>query len=817
MQKTDTHRTVPAMLIRSTSVSLLSMGLVLGSSPTLANQDSLFFAGKDVCPADIIDIPKAIQDAIGLNNNTQEIVLESDTIETPDGNSIVLTGNAQVIQGSQGIFANRIVYDKESYSLNASEDIILYTPGGDRLNMSSLSLEMETMIGEADRVSFQMAKRDMNSPRREVIDFGSTRNGSDLGETKDSTWGANWDKFDSVVEADNSEQMAEKEHTPVEAVHAGLRGEAQKIFFEGVDRQRLTTAAITSCRMGQDSVYIKASELVLDHATGVGVGTNMSVRFFGVPIFYFPKASFPINGERKTGFLFPSIGSIEESGTVVEVPYYINIAENRDATITMRYLSDRGVQIRGEYRYLGENYDGIFRGEALPGDDVFGDDRSAFSLDHTHRFGQDNNWEARVDLQDVSDTDYLDDFANSVGLSSTSFLDQRAEVRYRDSVYRFDASVVDYVSVDPDLNEANEPFARLPRVRFSAENPRGVMDPLKFGIDTELVNFDHPSDTRINGTRIDATPYISLPMEAVYGFVTPKLALRHTSYSLDNVDPGDPESPSRTVPVFSIDSGIAFERPTAWGGREHYQTLEPRLYYVYADEENQDDIPRFDTGGGNLNNISNFYRDNRFFGADRVEDANRITLGLTSRVIDSDNGQERMKAEVAQIFFLDDRDVTLREGEDPETEDRSDLLASIRANLNEYWEVGSSITYNPEESEMDRLRIDTTYERDSRRKFSMDYSYRRGTTTDTEQITFDAYLPLAKKWQLSLSDTYDIEEGENRALAWGITYDACCWAARVSGQQRQKRDGDEESSIFFTLELKDLGKFSTALSTPPKE
>ncbi|MFT5114897.1 MAG: LPS-assembly protein [Parasphingorhabdus sp.] len=824
MQYSGKQRSVTTLMIRSAGISALTMGLVVFSSPALANQDSLFFASEEFCPADVIDIPQVMLDAMGMDSSSQEIVLESDSIDAPDANTIELTGNAQIVQGSQGVFANKIVYSKDSYSLNALDNITLYTPGGDRLNMESLSLVMDTMIGEADKVSFQMAKRDHGFiGKRDTLDFGGTRHGSDLGETKDSTWGTNWNSFDSVTKVKKAqiegqaitgtegEQMAQK--SAVTEVHTNMRGEADKIFFEGVDRQRLTRASITSCRAGQDSVYIKASELVLDHATGVGVGTNMSVRFFGVPIFYFPKASFPINGERKTGFLFPSVGSIEDSGTVVEVPYYINIAENKDATVTMRYLSDRGVQIRGEYRYMGENYDGIFRGEVLPGDDVFGDDRDAFSFDHRQRFGVDNNWEATVDVQDVSDTEYLDDFANSVGLSSTSFLDQRARVRYAGEIFNFDADVKDYVTVDSTLNEERQPYARLPRVRFSAENPLGMLDPVKFGIETELVNFDHPTNTRVSGTRLDATPYVSLPLEAVYGYVTPKVSLRHTQYSLDNVDPGDPDNPSRSIPVFSVDSGIAFERPTTWGGTEHYQTLEPRLYYVYASEENQDDMPVFDTGGGNLDNIGNFFRDNRFFGADRVEDANRVSLGVTTRIIDANTGQERLKAEIAQLFYLDDRFVSLSDNDEPEIEDKSDLLANVRAYVNDQWEVGSSVRYSAEDSETDSFRLDTQYRRDDRRKIGFDYRY---DSDSSEQVSMDAYWPLANKWQLSLTDIYDLEEGENLSMTWGLTYDACCWAFRLSGEQRRNRDGQDESSVFFTLELKDLGKFSSVLSTPPQ-
>ncbi len=771
--------------------AVLGAGLLLAAGSAVAQDDGLFFAGPEICPQDVIDIPQILLDGMGQDPSTQQIVLEADAIDSADGNVLQLTGNAQVIQGAQAIYAEKIAYDKEAFSLEAEQDVTIYTPRGDRMELGRLSLDMETFIGDADQAEFQMADRPADVAKRRLMDSSGIRLGQE--------GSLELDEFDSELEP-----IAEAAPAKVEEVRANMRGDAEKIYMEGRDRQRLERARITSCREGQDSVYVSASELVLDHGTGIGTGTNMVVRFFGVPVFYFPKASFPINGERKTGFLFPSIGSSDSSGTVVEVPYYINIAPNQDATVNLRYLSDRGVQVMGEYRYLGEKYDGIFRGEFLPGDDIYGDDRSAFSIRHNHRFT--DQWTGNVDVQDVSDIDYLDDFANSVEVTSSRFLDQRASVAYTGTIFRFNGSVVDYQNIDPDIDEDGQPYERLPRLTLAAQTPRGTLGAFQAGFDSELVNFEHPGD-RIIGTRLDLTPYVSLPMQQVYGYVTPKLSLRHTSYSLDNVDPGDDDSPARTVPVFSVDAGIAFERDASWRGRPHYQTLEPRVYYVYSPEENQDDLPVFDTGESGLNNIGNFYRDSRFFGADRAGDENRITLGLTSRLIDAADGQQRLQAEIAQVFFFDDREVSTNPGSEPDTEDKSDLLAQLRGYITEKWEVGASARYDYEESETESIRLDTRYERDRRSRVEIAYWW---DNDDYEQVDLDLYWPLAGKWQAKLRERYDIEEGENLSTSVSVRYDACCWAAAVTGEQRVNRDEDDETALYFTLEFKNLGRFSSS-------
>lgn len=798
-------------LPRKRSFLLAAGALVLATAPAAQGDDSLFFAGPEVCEPDIIEIPKVVEDAAGLDPSTQEIVLESDGIEAPDGDTLILTGNAQVIQGPQAIFAEEIVFNKAEYSLNARDDVTIYSPGGDKMEAASLVLQLETFIGDADQVDFQLGQRPGERRKRRLMDSGDTRQGSfDLGGMEDASWLSDSSDFLAddhkfsidIVDAEGEDADGEGAR-PSGPPRAELRGEAERLFFEGQDRQRLQKARLTACRMGQDSVYLNAGEVTLDHATGVGEAKHMSVRFFKVPIFYFPRVTFPINDERKTGFLFPSIGTSDRSGTIVEIPYYINIAPHMDATVNMRYLSDRGVQVMGEYRYLGERHDGVVRAEILPGDDVYGDDRYAWGYDHRQDFGE--NWNTRIDVQDVSDPDYFDDFSNDIEISSSSFLSQRAEVNYNGDVFRFGASVLDYVSTDSALDPDFEPYGRLPRLTLNADAPREIRGPFRFGFDSELVRFAHPGN-RIEGTRFNAVPFVSLPWENVFSYVTPRVSVSHTTYSLDNVDPGEEDSPNFTVPVFSLDAGIYFERDTTWHDRPHYQTLEPRLYYVYAPEEDQTDVPVFDTGGGNLSSIGNYYRDNRFYGPDRVGDENRITLGLTSRLIDSDNGQQRLQAEIAQIFYLDDREVQVSPIAEPETEDKSDLLGEIRANLTERWEVGASAVYSHESSETEVIRLDTEYSRDSRRWLRASYWYFKDFS---EQLDLDLSWPLASRWQVGLETQYDIEEGEHLASAASITYDACCWAARVSAERRRNRVEEDEAAIFFTLELKNLGRFST--------
>src|SRR5690606_24840099 len=118
-----------------------------------------------------------------------------------------------------------------------------------------------------------------------------------------------------------------------------------------------------------------------------------------------------------------------------------------------------------------------------------------------------------------------------------------------------------------------------------------------------------------SGTRLDVYPWLALPIERSGWFLRPELGWRQTEYDFDVANYGKRDE-SRGLPIFSLDSGLIFEREANLFGRDWLQTLEPRLFYLYVPYEDQSDIPVFDTqeltfGFGQL------FRTNRFVGADR--------------------------------------------------------------------------------------------------------------------------------------------------------------------------------------------------------
>ncbi len=748
-------------------------------------RDDLGFAGSEICVPGIIDVPTALQEAPPGEYEYQSTNIEGDEIETTDGDEILLSGNAQVVQGDRGVYADEIRFNKETYEANANGNVKFYTGNGDEIRADSLDLVVDTFIGSAEDATIQFADISPYFTEREHYNF----------EEDYSIFAPFRNR---VIELDAPTGPPIDTNTYVRA-----RATAETIEFEGKDFQLMKNTTLTTCTEGNGDILLVAKEIELDHVTGIGTAKSMTVKFKKVPIFYFPTVSFPINDERKTGFLFPGFGYDDVSGTILAVPYYINISPQQDATVTPRLLSNRGVQLYGEYRYLTHSSRGQIKVEYLPGDDLFDDDRHALSFDHYQSFNKD--WNADIDLQDVSDTDYLSDFATDVDVANATYIPQTANLNYFGDNLRFKAVASDFQRVNSSVSVTNQPYARLPQITLDLKAQE--FSAFEFGIDSQLTDFNHEDDISVEGTRARILPYLTLPLEEIYGFVKPRVSVQAISYDLDNNPTGE-SSPSTTVPMASIDSGLFFERIFKRSDKVFLHTLEPRLFYLNIPTElEQNDFPDFDTSGGSNSSYSHYFRENRFFGGDRVGDAHQLSVGLSSRIIDDDSGVERMNLSLGQVFYFDDREIGLTSDFEPETEDTSDFLAEISGAVTDDWTARAFARWSAEESELDFATLTANYFHSSRRNASIGYSY---TVDSDEQFNLRLETPLGARWQFNGRADYSIVDSEIRTAEMGIVYDGCCWALGLTAQ-RYLRSGEFNDRFLVSFELDDLGKLSTRL------
>lgn len=598
-------------------------------------------------------------------------------------------------------------------------------------------------------------------------------------------------------------------NTPEYAIAAEqAHGKAEKLTFLGEQQFKMDDASYTTCGVGKEDWWLRANEMEINRSTNVGVGHHAWIEFKGVPLLYTPYISFPLKKQRKSGFLTPSFGTTGNSGAEFTLPYYWNIAPNYDATFTPRIMSKRGAQLGGEFRYLQPNYSGELQAEYLPNDNITKTTRSAYRLKHGQNFGA--GFSGNLDLQKVSDNDYFRDLSSLVAVTSQTTLPREGALSYGNGPWSAGLKIQRYQILQDPNNPIVAPYERAPQ--FSAAyNKLNVFGWADTRAAAEYVDFDHGS--KVRGKRFTLNPSFSVPFTRAYGYLTPKLGLHYTQYNLDKQSTTLPDatgttrtydtSANRTLPIFSLDGGLAFERQASLFGQALTQTLEPRLYYLYVPYKDQSRMPIFDSGEPDFN-FAQIFSENRFTGGDRISDANQATLALTSRFIESETGQERVRAAVAQRYFFRAPRVALTS---PAPTDKiSDFLASIGGQISPAWSADAAWQYDPNTSHTERYNVGTRYNPAPGKLANLTYRFNRNTL---RQVDLSGQWPVAPRWQVMGRWNYSIQDKKTLETLGGIEYLEGCWAVRVVAHRFQTATQKTTNALFLQLELSGLSSLGT--------
>jgi LPS-assembly protein len=581
------------------------------------------------------------------------------------------------------------------------------------------------------------------------------------------------------------------------------RGNAESIEFRGKDQYRLKNAAFTTCNPGQEDWRLEADQLDLDYESEEGRARNARLKFFETTILASPFAQFPLERRRKSGILSPYYGHNSRRGVEVGLPYYWNIAPERDATITPVYMINRGLQLKNELRYVDRSYSGEARFEYMPGDKLFRAPRQGVTWQHTHRPVPGMN--IQVDYNRVSDDRYFVDLASHVRQISVGNLHQDAFVQYGTSLFGLgigtQARIQRFQTLQDPLAPITPPFHRVPQLNFGTgkNDIGGFMDASLPG---EFVRFSHP--TFVRGNRFQLNPSASAPVLTPGWFFTPKAGLRFSTYSLNQVAVGQTTSPRVTVPWFSLDGGLVFDREARWFGQDLTQTLEPRVYYVYVPYRNQDSIPLFDTGLADLS-FPQIFSENRFGGGDRFGDANQVTYAVTSRFLTS-GGQEAFRATLGQRYYFADERVALTPGAPLRTASSSDILASIGGRLFRYWTFDTTAQYDHRRSRPQRYTASVRYSPELAKVITAAYRFNRDTI---KQIDVAAQWPVRQGWYAIGRYNYSIFDKRLLEGIFGVEYNAGCWVFRAVARRVQAAAQVVSTEVFFQIELTGVGELGS--------
>ena len=659
------------------------------------------------------------------------IFISAQQIEGKDANRIEATGDVELRKRGQVVTADRMVYLRDSKEVSA-EGSVRIEQNNDEIRGPQLRYNLDSSIGDMEQPEFYL-------------------NGN----------------------------------------HA--RGNADSVHLAGKENYILHNVSYTTCPAGKDDWWLKTRELEIDRSTQIGVARHTHVEFKGVPILYSPWMDFPLGGQRKSGFLAPVLGSTVQGGNELTLPYYWNIAPNRDATIAPRAMLKRGLQLNNEFRYLEPSYAGKAHYDILPSDRVADRTRLRMALKHNQNLGY--GLGGSLDLNKVSDDNYFRDLAGTVSSTSQTNLIREGSLTYNGGWWNSALRVQNFQTLQDPAAPVAVPYRRLPQFSMGAQRPVAKAN---LSLSSEMVSFHHP--TSINGLRMVLYPSASYPLISDPAFyVTPKLGLHSTRYWLGANNTTALPDTTRTLPIFSLDSGVIFERNWSLLSQSFVHTLEPRVFYVHIPYKDQNHLPNFDSAQADFS-FTQMFTENRFFGSDRIGDTNQVTLALTSRLLEQDNGAERFRVAVGQRFNTKTPRVNLvtPTGDVP---NKSDILFAASGRVTAAWSLDSSLQYNPNQSYSEKYNLAVRYRPEGGKVLNLGYRFTRNSLRQAE---ISSQWPLSGRWNGTVRWNYSIMDRRTLESMTGLEYNDKCWTVRMLAHRFATATQQTSTGFFVQLELHDL-------------
>jgi LPS-assembly protein len=644
-----------------------------------------------------------------------------------------------------------------------------------------------------------------------------------------------------------------------------VRGQAEQLEKIGDHTIILRKGQFTSCEPGDNTWDIRGSNVTLHNDKHYGTARHMRLNVKDVPVAYVPYFRFPIGPDRLTGFLFPSV-SLGDDGQIddLAIPFYWNIAPNYDATIEPRYIERHGYLYQGEFRHLSRYFESELTGSALNNDRAGITDRLRKQLEDeeiteeeayrykgkdrwqwnfTQNGGAGQAWKTLIDYTDVSDTDYLRDIdRGAVDLNRQAYIQQMARASYRTRNWQFSTQIHEYRL----LTGGSLAYRELPRTRANGKYKWGDWE---VTANHELARFDvnqhytGNTDNLITGQRFSSFHQLAWARKYMAGFITPGVGIKTLAYQLDAptfLETRD-DNPQFAAPQFTLDTGLFFERDS----ESYLQTFEPRLFYLYRDYVNQDDLFNLTSSNSLVNfdtsemlfTYSQLFRDSRFSGADRIDDANQVTLGVSTRYIENLSGIERLKLSLGEIFYLEDPEVTLGRSVANETNrpSSSALAGQAVAQWGDSLRWTQDLVYDHRENQITAASTSLHYLDDKYRIFNLGYRYERKPVRVSplnpvpvsgdpmNQLDVSAIWPISSQWSIILRSNYDFTYQANLDTFAGFEYNDCCYRVRLLARHWADFDfspdflanldsDDYDKGVFVEVQLKGMGTLAKRIS-----
>ncbi|WKE66142.1 LPS assembly protein LptD [Gallaecimonas kandeliae] len=614
-----------------------------------------------------------------------------------------------------------------------------------------------------------------------------------------------------TLEAHSDDDSAKLDTVQYQILGTNAHGKAKRMSLSKEKGFTLEGGSFTTCPADNPAWQLDADKIEADPNEGWGSAKGAKFRLFGVPVFYFPYLSFPINNERKSGLLYPTLGTSDKRGLEYAQPIYWNIAPNLDLTLTPRYMSERGTQLNTEFRYLYGEDRGELNLEYLPNDKKFNGDNSKrylFNWQHNGRFS--DHWRYNANYTTVSDDAYFVDLNSNRGSSTDTQIVRSGAIAYLSDDWNFTAEVKNFEV----LGAYPDPYQAMPRLTLSRED-KDFWEGLDFNFYSELTAFDNQDPTKPTAERLHIEPTLAFPLESPSGSLTTELKLYQTFYQQHDNSGQLADSVSRTLPQLRIYGQLNFERDMKLDGRNYRQTLEPQFQYLFIPKEDQSKIGLYDTSLLR-EDYHALFRNRRYSGLDRITDANQVTLGVTSRLFDQHN-EERLRASLGEVLYLQDSEVGLDNTTGQVSRSTSALAGELDLRIDRSWGISGSMLFDTDSGQTRRGNLTVDYRVSDDKLLQFTHRYVRDITDNEniDQAGISGSWKLDEQWQVFASHYEDLRLHRTEETYAGFEYEACCFAVRMTVRRRLNpilSDGPEftgqstfDNSISLEFIFKGLG------------
>jgi len=588
-----------------------------------------------------------------------------------------------------------------------------------------------------------------------------------------------------------------------------LRAAAASVDYHSDDTVTMNDGSFTFCPPGDNAWAIHSNKIDLDPSSGFGEAQNAILKIGVVPVFYLPWMSFPIDDQRRSGFLFPTLVSSTQMGLDITTPYYLNLAPNYDALITPRFTEFHGTSIDAKLRHLGQDSEqDLYVNWAIEDPDTTKD---RWLMEYNHKAKISSSFSTSIHIKRVSDSAFFNDYGLSQTTSEQRSINSDAKINYQGPTPLL-AKASLAVITHQNLTTGIPAYDQLPHATLSGSVLMNQEEqPIKAHYSVDLSRFTRDTagltgSNKITGTRTHLLPNFSTSWVNDYSFIKPKISLPITSYQLSDTPSTITASNTRIIPQLEIDSGLLFERSLSGG---YMQTLEPRLYYTYTPYQQQDDVAIFDTSASS----KPFYQPNRFSGYDRIGDTNRVTLGLESQFL-SAKGWQKAKLSMTQVHYLSDRKVQLSSATAPNTETFSPIYGHMDYQFTPYWSSSLNVDWSPKSGKIEATSATMKYQVNTDKIIDLKYTE---TLNSTQQGEVSLIWSLAPQWTIVAKRKEDLRNQQLQDEIVGVEYANCCWKGRlVNRYWLVDQAKGIEHGIFFELSLKGLGQSDKQLTSGNK-